>query len=154
MHKSRSEYRDGYKAHIAIEPETGLVTAAALTPANAPDGSTGVVLLAGEEPGLQVLGDGAYGSGETLDRTGQGQAPTGHQALADDARSARWLRARGLHRGPRSGDRHLPGRSHRLDHAGPLCRVRRSLSRMSTPGTVHHVQDRPDPSASILTTAN
>ena len=27
MHKSRSEYRDGYKAHIAIEPETGLVTA-------------------------------------------------------------------------------------------------------------------------------
>ena len=66
MHKSRSEYRDGYKAHFAIEPETGLVTAAALTPANAPDGSTGVVLLAGEEPGLQVLGDGAYGSGETL----------------------------------------------------------------------------------------
>jgi hypothetical protein len=58
MHKSRSEYRDGYKAHIGIEPETGLVTAA-LTPANAPDGSTGVALLAGEEPGLQVLGDGA-----------------------------------------------------------------------------------------------
>ena len=70
MHKSRSEYRDGYKAHIAIEPETGLVTAAALTPANAPDGSTGVVLLAGEEPGLQVLGDGAYGSGETLNALG------------------------------------------------------------------------------------
>ena len=66
MHKSRSEYRDGYKAHIAIEPESGLVTAVALTPANAPDGSTGVTLLAGEEPGLQVLGDGADGSGETL----------------------------------------------------------------------------------------
>ena len=71
MHKSRSEYRDGYKAHIAIEPETGLVTAAALTPANAPDGSTGVVLLANEEPGLQILGDGAYGSGETLDALGK-----------------------------------------------------------------------------------
>jgi IS5 family transposase len=70
MHKSRSEYRDGYKAHIAIEPETGLVTAAALTPANAPDGSTGVVLVAGEEPGLQILGDGAYGSGETLHALG------------------------------------------------------------------------------------
>ena len=66
MHKSRSEYRDGYKAHIAIEPETGLVTAATLTPANAPDGQTGVTLLEGEEPGLQVLGDGAYGSGEML----------------------------------------------------------------------------------------
>ena len=66
MHKSRSEYRDGYKAHIAVEPETGLVTAAALTPANASDGRTGVTLLADEEPGLQVLADGAYGSGESL----------------------------------------------------------------------------------------
>jgi IS5 family transposase len=66
MHKSRSEYRDGYKAHIAIEPETGLVTAGALTPANASDALTGVTLLDGEDPGLQVLGDGAYGSGEML----------------------------------------------------------------------------------------
>jgi IS5 family transposase len=66
MHKSRSEYRDGYKAHIAIEPETGLVTATALTPANTPDGPTGVELLVGESPGLQVLADGAYGSGDTL----------------------------------------------------------------------------------------
>jgi IS5 family transposase len=64
MHKSRSEYRDGYKAHIAIEPETGLVTATALTPANAGDGPTGVALLAGEASGLQVLADSAYGSGE------------------------------------------------------------------------------------------
>ena len=71
MHKSRSEYRDGYKAHIAIEPETGLVTATALTPANAPDGSTGVELLREEEPGLQVLGDGAYGSGDTLAALGK-----------------------------------------------------------------------------------
>ena len=71
MHKSRSEYRDGYKAHIAIEPETGLVTATALTPANAPDGRTGIELLANEEPGLQVLGDGAYGSGETLSALGK-----------------------------------------------------------------------------------
>ncbi len=70
MHKSRSEYRDGFKAHIAIEPETGLVTACALTPATVPDGPTGVVLLDGEQPGLQVLGDGAYGSGEMLNALG------------------------------------------------------------------------------------
>ena len=62
MHKSRSEYRDGYKAHIAVEPSTGLITATALTPANAADGLTGVALLAGETPGLQVLADSAYGS--------------------------------------------------------------------------------------------
>jgi IS5 family transposase len=71
MHKSRSEYRDGYKAHIAIEPETGLITAAALTPANTPDGSTGVNLLVGEVSGLQILGDGAYGSGPTLHALGK-----------------------------------------------------------------------------------
>ena len=65
MHKSRSEYRDGYKAHIAVEPETGLITAAALTPANAADGPTGVALLGGEQRGLEVLADSAYGSGET-----------------------------------------------------------------------------------------
>ncbi|HEY6425720.1 MAG TPA: IS1182 family transposase [Acidimicrobiales bacterium] len=66
MHKSRSEYRDGYKAHLAVEPETGLITATTLTPANASDAATGVTLLESEEPGLQVLGDGAYGSGDTL----------------------------------------------------------------------------------------
>jgi len=65
MHKSRSEYRDGYKAHVAVEPETGLITGATLTPANAADGPTGVTLLDGEEPGLEVLADSAYGSGET-----------------------------------------------------------------------------------------
>ena len=63
MHKSRSEYRDGYKAHVAVEPETGIITAAALTPANAPDGPNGIGLLEGEQPGLQVLADSAYGSG-------------------------------------------------------------------------------------------
>ena len=68
MHKSRSEYRDGYKAHVAVEPETGLVTACALTPATAGDGPTGVALLAGEEPGLEVLADSAYGSGEVRSR--------------------------------------------------------------------------------------
>ncbi len=64
MHKSRSEYRDGYKAHLAVEPETGIITAAALTPANAADGPTGVALLEREPPGLEVLADSAYGSGE------------------------------------------------------------------------------------------
>jgi IS5 family transposase len=65
MHKSVSTYRDGYKAHVAVEPDTGLITAAALTPANAADGPTGVALLEGEPPGLEVLADSAYGSGET-----------------------------------------------------------------------------------------
>jgi IS5 family transposase len=65
MHKSRSEYRDGYKAHIAVEPETGLVTSAILTPANVSDAKTALDLMAAEPDGLEVLADSAYGSGET-----------------------------------------------------------------------------------------
>jgi IS5 family transposase len=64
MHKSRSSYRDGFKAHVAVEPETGLVTACSLTPANAADGPAGVALIASEDAGLEVLADSAYGSGE------------------------------------------------------------------------------------------
>jgi IS5 family transposase len=64
MHKSVSEYRDGFKAHLAVEPETGIITACALTPANAADGPAGLALLDGERRGLQVLADSAYGSSE------------------------------------------------------------------------------------------
>ncbi|MFA9565979.1 MAG: IS1182 family transposase [Acidimicrobiales bacterium] len=77
MHKSVSSYRDGYKAHVAVEPDTGLITASALTPANAGDGPTGIELLAGEDPGLQVLADSAYGSGDVrvaLDEAGHDAA--------------------------------------------------------------------------------
>jgi hypothetical protein len=63
--KTNSDKRDGYKGHIAAEPETGLVTECALTAANLPDGPTGLGLLATEAPGLEVLGDSAYGAGET-----------------------------------------------------------------------------------------
>jgi len=66
MHKSRSVYRDGYKAHVAVEPETGIITACDLTPANEGDGPAGVELLADEPPGTQVFADSAYGSGDTL----------------------------------------------------------------------------------------
>lgn len=63
MHKSRALYRDGFKAHVAIEPDTGIITGCELTPANVGDGPVGVGLLDGEEPGLEVLADSAYGSG-------------------------------------------------------------------------------------------
>jgi Transposase DDE domain len=63
--KTSADKRDGYKAHIAAEPVSGLVTECALTAANLPDGPTGLELLAAEEPGLEVLGDSGYGSGQT-----------------------------------------------------------------------------------------
>jgi Transposase DDE domain/Transposase domain (DUF772) len=63
--KTSAHKHDGYKGHVATEPETGLVTECALTAATAPDGPTGVELLAGEQPGLEVLGDTHYGAGQT-----------------------------------------------------------------------------------------
>ena len=66
MHKSRSSYRDGYKAHIAVEPDTGIITGCDLTPANEGDGPTGMALVADEPAGTEILADSAYGSGDSL----------------------------------------------------------------------------------------
>jgi IS5 family transposase len=65
VHKTTRAYRNGYKAHVVVEPSTGLICGQRLTPGNAPDGPTGVELMAGEPDRRQVLADSAYGSGET-----------------------------------------------------------------------------------------
>src|ERR1019366_9442025 len=62
-HKSTAVRTDGFKAHLATEPDTGIVTALKLTPANHPDGPVGVALMEDEPDGLEVLADSAYGSG-------------------------------------------------------------------------------------------
>ncbi|MGH9339562.1 MAG: IS1182 family transposase [Acidobacteriota bacterium] len=78
MHKSRSVYRDGYKAHLAVEPETGIITDSSLTAASAADGPNGVALLKGEEPGLTVIADSAYGSADTRSKLAEAKH---HQAI-------------------------------------------------------------------------
>jgi hypothetical protein len=73
-HKTVHRRQDGFKAHIAVEPETGIVTAAELTKASgveAADGATGVRLLAADSTlnggeRVDVLGDSAYGTGDAL----------------------------------------------------------------------------------------
>jgi hypothetical protein len=72
-HKTQSRQQDGFKAHIVIEPDTGLITAAELTKASGPENSDGAVgarlisldpTIAGTS--VDVLADSAYGSGEML----------------------------------------------------------------------------------------
>ena len=63
-HKTVHNYRDGFKAHIGVEPDTGLVTACELTGGNVSDARTAPVLLADEPSPVEVLADSAYGSGE------------------------------------------------------------------------------------------
>jgi Transposase DDE domain len=81
-HKSRHQRQDGYKAHVAVEPGTGLFTGGKLTRASGEDNHeaeavVGVELLGGEDAGLTVLGDAAYGSGPAR----AGLAAAGHTAV-------------------------------------------------------------------------
>ncbi|MEU3603839.1 IS1182 family transposase [Streptomyces sp. NPDC006798] len=67
VHKTHTHQQDGYKAHLAVEPETGLYTAVALTPGTGPEhheARVGVGLLADEDASLDVFGDTAYSTGD------------------------------------------------------------------------------------------
>jgi IS5 family transposase len=71
-HKTVARRQDGFKAHVAIEPDTGIITDCALTKASGAtadgqsvsEASVGLDLLDGEQEPVTVLADSAYGSGE------------------------------------------------------------------------------------------
>ena len=67
VHKSVHRRQDGYKAHIAVEPDTGIITDCVLTAANGADNheaTVGLALLDDENSPVTVLADSAYGTGE------------------------------------------------------------------------------------------
>ena len=73
-HKTTARRQDGFKAHIVIEPDTGLVTACAITKASGQgsgDAEAGITLLGADttiaaDQQVTVLGDSAYGTGDML----------------------------------------------------------------------------------------
>jgi IS5 family transposase len=71
-HKTAHSYRDGFKAHVSTEPDTGLVTECDLTPGTTSDAEAAPDLIENEPAGTEVLGDSAYGTGalrDHLDKT-------------------------------------------------------------------------------------
>ena len=67
VHKSLSRCQDGFKAHLAVEPDSGILTDCVLTKATGADNheaAVGLGLLAGENQPVMVLADSAYGTGE------------------------------------------------------------------------------------------
>ena len=67
-HKTVHRRQDGFKAHLAIEPDTGIITDCTLTKAGGSDNHEAVIGLAllDDEPSpVRVLGDSAYGTGAT-----------------------------------------------------------------------------------------
>ena len=107
-HKTQARSFDGYKGHVAIDPDSEVVTATAVTAGNRGDGTVVAELLAeelaadeaapeaaGAEPltagasALTVYGDAAYGAGPVLQQLEQAgvvnrckvqppRAPAGH----------------------------------------------------------------------------
>jgi hypothetical protein len=73
-HKTRERRQEGFKAHVVVEPDTGLITDTALSKATGPtnsDAAVGVALLAGDltlsgDQPVEVLADSAYGTGDAL----------------------------------------------------------------------------------------
>jgi hypothetical protein len=73
-HKTRERRQDGFKAHIVVEPDTGLTTVCALTKTNGPansDANVGAGLVITDptisrDQRVEVLGDSAYATGDML----------------------------------------------------------------------------------------
>jgi IS5 family transposase len=79
-HKTVHRRQDGFKAHLAIEPDTGIITDCALTKAagaDSHDAVVGIGLLDGEPEPVTVLGDSAYGTGDAR----AALAEAGHSAV-------------------------------------------------------------------------
>lgn len=72
-HKTRERRQDGFKAHVVVEPDTGLTTVCELTKTNGPDNSDATVgagLVTADstigEDDIEILGDSAYATGDML----------------------------------------------------------------------------------------
>ncbi len=84
-HKTRERRQDGYKAHVVVEPDTGLTTAVKATQpggAQNSDANVGATLLSEdttitEGQPVEVLADSAYGTGEMLHQLDQ----AGHEPI-------------------------------------------------------------------------
>jgi IS5 family transposase len=80
VHKTVHRRQDGFKAHVAVEPDTGIITDCALRQASGIENHEAVVgleLLEDENRGLQVLGDSAYGTADAR----VALADAGHSAI-------------------------------------------------------------------------
>ena len=81
--KSRSQRRDGYKAHICAEPDTGLITAAELTTADTSDAQVGPRLLQQDPTAPHNTADTATADSATADTADTDTADTDTAAVGD-----------------------------------------------------------------------
>ena len=168
--KSPEARRDGYRAHVAAEPETGIITDEALTKAAGTENSDAAVaeqFLAADTAATDGVkapaadgaatgngesnaggarewyGDSAYGTGDFRYAIGQ----AGHAAvikpkpLGSAVENGFTVDDFTVDEQARHGG--LPGRSHPPDQPDPGGELRRAVPRMPAAAAVHHVQNRP-----------
>ena len=149
VHKTVHHRQDGYKGHVAVEPDTGLFTAGELTQAcgrgqprsRRRAGPADARHRAGP---FEVLGDSAYGTGDARAALDRGRAHRDHQTGAAAPGRRGRVHPRRLHRrrgrpapSPARTGITRPITASRSVTFGAACRgcpLRRTL---------HHRQDRP-----------
>ena len=140
-HKSHDRHFDGFKAHVLLDPDSGLIDEVAATAGNVADRDALDELLSPvaaipEKPA--VFGDSAYADGQTLEGLeGQGfevmakvPQPLGSRKAVrrpPPGSAARRRRRRGQPGSPgsRPGHEMPPRRAHRLGRGRRACRPRR-----------------------------
>jgi hypothetical protein len=105
-HKTSARGFDGYKGHVAVDPDSEVIVAATVTAGNVGDGQAVEALLADdltddppetsepsqpEEP-LSVYGDSAYGAGSVLDSLEQADAEIMCKVQAPNAPGGRYAK--------------------------------------------------------------
>lgn len=126
-------------AHVAVEPETGLVTDCALTRASGTDDHEAVVgleLLESEGESVTVLADAAYGTGDARAASPKPATTRSSNRCGCAPRCLAGAHRR-LHHQPHRRHGDLPGRAHRHHPPQP----QRSL-RTTLPHLPNVVQDR------------
>jgi DDE family transposase/transposase-like protein DUF772 len=103
-HKTNHRGFDGYKGHIAIDPDSEVITATAVTPGNTGDADPAPDLIAdlidGHDqtpaavPEAAVYGDSAYGTGEILDQLHRAGIDAKTKVQAPNAPAGRFTKDR------------------------------------------------------------
>lgn len=150
IHKNRTRHQEGFRAHVAFEPEAGVFTDVTLTTGSGADNHEAAVakdLLAEEDAPVTALGDAAYGTGLTRTSPGAGAQP-GPEAAAAQPGDPQRVHRRRLHHRHRAGPGDLPRRTHRrarpaLGERLPPGPVQEAVRHLPAQGPLHPLQDRP-----------
>jgi hypothetical protein len=76
-HKTQSRHFDGYKGHVAIDPDSEIITATEVTAGNVADGVVAEILIeaeladakkADEDEPVEIYGDASYGTADLVEK--------------------------------------------------------------------------------------